>query len=58
MTSSIAWAGLTLAFGLVDVGFAEPRPRVMTKTRLEIDCAAARVTRVVSFGSYTNNWPM
>lgn len=52
-----AWAGTTLVFDIVDVGFSEPRPKVMTMARIEIDCAAARISRVVPFGPFTGNWP-
>lgn len=52
-----AWAGHTLVFDLVDVGFSEPRPKVMSKTHVEVDLAARKVTRVVPFGPYTGNWP-
>ena len=55
--AQFAWTGSTLVFDVVDVGFSEPRPKVMTKTHVEIDLAAARVTRVVPFGPYTGNPP-
>lgn len=55
-TWTAAWAGDTLVFDIVDVGFSEPRPPVLTKTHVEVDLSARRVTRVVPFGPYTGNW--
>jgi hypothetical protein len=58
VTWTAAWAGDTLVFDIVDVGFSQPRPPVLTKVHVEIDLPARRVTRVVPFGPYAGNWPL
>lgn len=52
----IAWAGSTLLFDKVDVGYSEPRPEIMTSIHVEVDLSKRTVQRVVPLGPYTANW--